>query len=88
MMKAGDLKILIERGDVLFADSPPIGDADCVCSRCGQVICEVPVRIFKEEGRGGEYRFHPTCVGLESERGQDAGELEEYGADDAWDDDL
>jgi hypothetical protein len=52
--------------DRLFPDSPDAGEADCLCSRCGKVIGEgvgVPIRAFVDDGRGGEYRYHPVCLG-------------------------
>lgn len=47
-----------------FDDSPDVGDIECICSRCGDVIIEgVPLRVFLEGNR--EYRYHPKCVGLD-----------------------
>jgi hypothetical protein len=59
----GEFEIL--PGDRLFRDSPDVGEADCLCSRCGKVIGEdggVPIRAFVDDGRGGEYRYHPVCL--------------------------
>jgi hypothetical protein len=47
--------------DTLFQDSPDAGDQACVCSRCGEPIGEEegpPVRVFVDQGKGGEYRYH------------------------------
>ncbi len=48
-------------GDVIGApDHDPRWDGhDEDCPSCG--LCEIPVRLFKDEGRGGELRFHPKC---------------------------
>jgi hypothetical protein len=75
---------LIVETDKVFHDSPDVGEPTCVCSRCGRPIEEdvVPIRAWIDEGRGGEYRFHPACVFPELE---EDGECED---DDAWDDDL
>ena len=53
------------KDDRLFPDSPDVGTPECRCSRCGTVIAEEdapPIRVFVDEGRGGEYRYHPRCV--------------------------
>jgi len=64
--------------DKFFRDSPFTGDPRCICSRCGKPIEEydLAIRIFvgKEgrEKRGrtweymGEYRYHPSCIGVKT----------------------
>lgn len=44
-----------------FSDSPDMGSPECICSYvpCSGVISEVPVRIFREDGK--ELRFHFKC---------------------------
>lgn len=56
----------VQPGDRLFPDSPDAGEPACICSRCGQQIaeCDLPIRVFVDEGRGGEYRYHPPCLGV------------------------
>jgi hypothetical protein len=52
--------------DVLFQDSPDAGLPECICSRCGQGISEgeMPIRVFVDGGKGGEYRYHGACFGV------------------------
>lgn len=66
-----NLEQVVQSDDRLFDDSPDAGLPECICSRCGQVIGEetVPIRLFVLHGakdrHGCEYRYHPTCVGIE-----------------------
>ncbi len=65
--------ILVMPDDICFTNSPDAGDPACLCSRCKQPITEedaekaLPIRVWPDEGRGGEYReyrYHPWCLGL------------------------
>lgn len=59
-----------EEADVVFTDSPNVGDPNCICSRCRKPIAgdEFPIRVWPpiESGERGtkEFRYHPECVGL------------------------
>jgi hypothetical protein len=66
MMATSNLLSLVKDGDRLFQDSPDAGDPTCFCSRCGQLIREetIAIRGWVDEGRGGEYRYHPACLGM------------------------
>jgi hypothetical protein len=59
------LGMRIRPDDTFWESGPEPGDADCLCSRCGAAIADgvVPIYFWPEEG-GGEYRFHPECLGL------------------------
>ena len=51
--------------DTLFTDSAQVGEANCLCSRCGKVILTgIPIYGFIENAHYF-YRFHPQCFGLE-----------------------
>jgi len=53
--------------DTLFQDSPDSGQPECICSRCGKMIEDgAAIRVFVNEGRDGEYRYHRACVGAET----------------------
>ena len=56
--------------DKFFRDSPFTGDPRCICSRCCKPIeeDELAVRIFvgKEGEYVGEYRYHPSCIGIKT----------------------
>lgn len=54
--------LTILQTDTKFYDSPDAGDPACLCSRCGKVIDEAPIRAFPENGEY-EYRYHPACLG-------------------------
>lgn len=56
----------IEHSDQLFDVSPDPGHPDCICSRCSEPIPEdeCPIRVFVDEGAGGEYRYHIHCIGI------------------------
>jgi hypothetical protein len=58
-----DLDVSIFDAWRCFEDSPDAGDPACVCSWCEQPIAEhdTPIRVFVEDGRVGEYRFHYPC---------------------------
>jgi len=57
--------IEVQPEDTLFQESPDAGHPDCLCSRCGKAIQEgeVPIRMFIDGDKGGEYRYHFLCVG-------------------------
>lgn len=62
--------------DRRFHTSPEPGDPLCLCSRCWKAIDEqtVPIRAWPESG-AYEYRFHPSCLGFDSDDDDD--ELED-----------
>lgn len=53
----------LDKDDRLFKISPDPGHPECICSRCGRQITEweIPIRIFVDEGKGGEYRYCVKC---------------------------
>lgn len=64
--------------DTVFYNSPSTGDADCICSRCGERIeeYESAIRAWPTEPgdfgydrdapQGTELRYHIECLGLRS----------------------
>lgn len=66
--------------DRRFAASVEEGHPDCLCSRCGERIGEdvVAIRMWPPDG-AYELRYHPTCVGMESDTDDLADFLEERG---------
>lgn len=51
--------------DRKFFDSPDVGHRDCICSRCGERITKgIPIRAWGED-KNYEYRFHPSCFGIQ-----------------------
>jgi hypothetical protein len=59
--------------DTPFPTSPDAGEPGCLCSRCGKLIREEPLRLY-DGVSGGEWRFHPSCMGIptpEDQRAQD-----------------
>jgi hypothetical protein len=51
------------RSIVWFSNSPDAGQADCICSWCGELITEKdapPLRVFNFDA-GTEARFHGAC---------------------------
>lgn len=54
----------VRETDKLFQDSPDAGWPECICSRCGGRIGEdeMPLRVFVDEGKGGEYRYCEGCT--------------------------
>lgn len=65
--------------DRLFMDSPDAGTPECICSRCGKQIGMheedevIPIRLFVNQGRKGEYRYHPGCFFSSPDPEVDAG---------------
>lgn len=59
----------ITYSDLPFRNSPPAGDLDCTCSRCGEIIqsFEMPIRIYTTnelgyvDSKSLEYRFCESC---------------------------
>lgn len=51
------------KGCTLFKDSPDTGLIECICSKCGKQISEeeCPIRLFMNQGKDGEMRFHIKC---------------------------
>ena len=51
--------IAIHLTDTAFPDSPDVGELECLCSRCGDVIGDVAIRAWSAHDAGEvEYRFH------------------------------
>lgn len=63
-----------------FTFSAEEGDPDCLCSRCGKPIPEnvVAIRMWPEHQKW-ELRYHPTCLGMNSDEDDLADFLEEHG---------
>lgn len=59
---AVDLNINLEEL-AWFETSPEGGDPDCICSYCGFVIMEWPIRIFRKCDKT-EARLHIECYQL------------------------
>jgi hypothetical protein len=51
--------------DTAFPTSPESGRPSCLCSRCGTIIREEPLRFF-DGVNGTEFRYHVRCLGIPS----------------------
>lgn len=59
----------IRPSDFMFTTIAKENDPDLYCSRCHQLIEDtgmVSVSVQKESSCCGEWRFHPSCVGMEN----------------------
>jgi len=71
------MPIVLRLTDTPFPDSPDVGEPDCLCSRCGEMIADVAIRAWSVHEDTNvaevEYRYHPACLGIAAARVDAAG---------------